>query len=174
MNLSKTTFSLLLLGTLGLGLAPAFAAAAPTPTTGPGMMGAGPTGAGPMGGGPRAMQKGRWLKEAPVPMLMPIVFRHMAELNLSAEQKKALEDWRTHQTAQWQKWRGPMLEHNRALRDALLKGETGEALAPLKAAVDKDHREMLEHGIRQVEFLHHTLTPEQWEKVTTLYAQMGR
>ncbi|MGC8504849.1 MAG: hypothetical protein ACP5MM_08650 [Acidithiobacillus sp.] len=174
MNLSKTTFSLLLLGTLGLGLAPALAAAAPAPATGPGMMGAGPTGAGPMGGGPRAMQKGRWLKEAPVPMLMPIVFRHMAELNLSAEQKKALEDWRTHQVAQGQKWRGSMLEHNRALRDALLKGETGEALAPLKAAVDKDHREMLEHGIRQVEFLHHTLTPEQWEKVTTLYTQMGR
>ncbi len=169
MNLSKTTLSLLLLGTLGLGVTPAFAADAPTPATGPGMMGAGP-----MGGGPRAMQKGRWLKEAPVPILMPIVFRHMAELNLSAEQKKALEDWRTNHVAQWKKWRGPMLEHNRALRDALLKGETGAALAPLKAAVDKDHREMLEHGIRQVEFLHHTLTPEQWEKVTTLYTQLGR
>lgn len=169
MNLSKTTLSLLLLGTLGLGVTPAFAAAAPTPATGPGMMGAGP-----MGGGPRAMQKGRWLKEAPVPILMPVVFRHMAELNLSAEQKKALEDWRTNHVAQWKKWQGPMLEHNRALRDALLKGETGAALAPLKAAVDKDHREMLEHGIRQVEFLHHTLTPEQWEKVTALYTQMGR
>ena len=169
MNLSKTTLSLLLLGTLGLGVTPAFAADAPTPTAGPGMMGAGP-----MGGGPRAMQKGRWLKEAPVPVLMPIVFRHMAELNLSAEQKKALGDWRTNHVAQWKKWRGPMLEHNRALRDALLKGETGAALAPLKAAVDKDHREMLEHGIRQVEFLHHTLTPEQWEKVTALYTQMGR
>ncbi|MHB1531250.1 hypothetical protein [Acidithiobacillus sp.] len=174
MNLSKTTLSLLLLGTLGLGLTPAFAADAPTPAMGSGMMGAGPMGAGPMGAGHRAMEKGRWMKEAPVPMLMPIVFRHMAELNLSAEQKKALEDWRTSHMAQWHKWRSSMLEHNRALRDALLKGETGAALAPLKAAVDKDHREMLEHGIRQVEFLHHTLTPAQWEKVTTLYTHLGK
>jgi Spy/CpxP family protein refolding chaperone len=117
--------------------------------------------------GPKMMAK------APVPMLMPIVWRHAVELQLTPSQEKQLQSWREEQKTQWQSQRTQTENHNRALREALLRGETGSALKPLQEAVVQDHAAMLQRGIAQVEFLHKLLTAEQWQKVTGIYAKMS-
>ncbi len=125
--------------------------------------------------GPRMQGHPRpWMANAPVPMLMPIVWRNAVTLQLTPSQEKQLENWRQQQRSQWQSRRTQVQEHNRALREALLRGETGSALQPLQAAVVRDHEAMLQEGIAQVEFLHQLLTPEQWQKVTGMYAKMSQ
>ena len=117
--------------------------------------------------GPKMMAK------APVPMLMPIVWRHAEELQLTPSQEKQLKTWREEQKSHWQSQRTVMEQHNRALREALLRGESGAALQPLEQAVVQDHEAMLQRGIAQVEFLHKLLNAEQWQKVTGIYAKMS-
>lgn len=126
---------------------------------------------GPMHGGPRA----EWMmKNAPVPMLLPIVWRHAVELKLSPQLETQLETWRKEQKGQWQSQMETMRSHNRALQTALLRGEPDNALKPLETAVLADHQAMLQRGIAQVAFVHKLLNAEQWQKVTAIYAKMEK
>lgn len=118
--------------------------------------------------GPRAAM----MKNAPVPMLMPIVWRHAVELKLTPQQETQLETWRKEQMGQWKGQMENTRAHNQALQSALLHGETGSALKPLEDAVLADHQAMLQRGIAQVGFVHKLLNAEQWQKVTAIYAKM--
>ena len=172
----KHVVSGLMVGTMALAAVPAFAAGAETPPA----MNGGPMGLGMMQGHPcpggwrhGPMRKGGWMRNAPVPMLMPIVWRHAVDLKLTPAQETDLKNWRTQQEKAMPAWRHDMLAHHTALRDALLNGESGSAIVPLQEAVLKDHATMLEHGIQQVNYLHKILTPVQWQKATALYKEMG-
>lgn len=164
-------------GTLMLAAVPAFAAGAETPPAmnggpmGPGMMQGHAYPGEYMNGGP--MRKGSWMRNAPVPMLMPIVWRNAVDLKLTPAQETDLKNWRTRQLKEMSTWRQDMQVNNTALRDALLNGESGSAIVPLREAVLKDHATMLEHGIQQVNYLHKILTPAQWQKATALYKGIG-
>ena len=170
----KHVVSGLMVGTMALAAVPAFAAGAEAPPAmnggpmGPGMMQGHPGGCRP---GP--MRKGGWMRNAPVPMLMPIVWRHAVDLKLTPAQETDLKNWRAQQLKQMPTWRQDMQVHNAALRNALLNGESGSAIVPLREAVLKDHATMLEHGIQQVNYLHKILTPVQWQKATALYKEIG-
>ena len=158
----KTLFSLFTLSALALAPMASMAADMPPPDHAPMQR--------PMHGGPRA----EWMKNAPVPMLMPIVWRHAIELKLTPQQESQLETWRKDQKAQWETKRQTMESHNHALQTALLRGETGSALKPLEDAVLADHQAMLQRGIAQVAFVHKLLNAEQWQKVTAIYAKMEK
>ena len=166
-----------MVGTMALAVVPAFAAGAETPpamqggSMGSGMMQEGHHCPGGWEHGP--MRKGGWMRNAPVPMLMPIVWRHAVDLKLTPAQEKDLKHWRTQMEKAMPTRHHEMLVHNTALRDALLNGESGSAIVPLQEAVLKDHATMLEHGIQQVNYLHKILTPVQWQKATELYKKMG-
>ena len=168
----KQVVSGLMVGMTALAAVPAFAAVAETPP----VMNGGPMGPGMMQGHPcpggwrhGPMRKGGWMRNAPVPMLMPIVWRHAVDLKLTPAQETDLKNWRAQQLKEMPTWRQNMQVHNAALRDALLNGESGSAIVPLREAVLKDHATMLEHGIQQARYLHKILTPAQWHQVTTLY-----
>ena len=172
----KQVVSGLMVGMTALAAVPAFAAVKETPP----VMNGGPMGPGMMQGHPcpggwrhGPMRKGGWMRNAPVPMLMPIVWRHAVDLKLTPAQETDLKNWRTQQEKAMPAWRHDMLAHHTALRDALLNGESGSAIVPLQEAVLKDHATMLEHGIQQVNYLHKILTPVQWQKATALYKEMG-
>ena len=172
----KHVVSGLMVGTMALAAVPAFAAVAETPP----VMNGGPMGPGMMQGHPcpggwrhGPMRKGGWMRNAPVPMLMPVVWRHAVDLKLTPAQETDLKNWRARQLKEMPTWRQDMQVHNAALRDALLNGESGSAIAPLQEAVLKDHATMLEHGIQQVNYLHKILTPVQWQKATALYKEIG-
>jgi len=171
MKIFPTALGLLATGFL-LGAPAAFAADTGTM--------AGDTPAAPMGGhgpmhgmhppmGPMAR-----MANAPVPMLLPIVVRHAVELKLTPTQDQELQSWRKaaeeKMRGRWAEWRA----HNLALRKALLDNAPASTRKPLEAQVLKDHAEMLQEGIAQVEFVHKLLTPEQWQKVISLYAQMEK
>ncbi len=146
-----------------------------TTANGPAHMGTGPmAGHGPMHGmhphwGPMAR-----MANAPVPMLLPIAWKHAVELKLTPAQDQELQNWRkaAEQTmrGRWSQWR----EHNLALRKALLDNAPAATIKPLEDQVLKDHAEMLQEGIAQVEFVHKLLTPAQWQQVTKLYADMEK
>ncbi|MEY2334517.1 hypothetical protein [Acidithiobacillus ferrianus] len=160
-----------LVGTMMLAVAPAFAAGAEAPpalhggSMGSGMM---PGHPGPGGWHHCLMRKGGW-RNAPVPMLMPMVWRHAVDLKLTPAQETDLQNWRARQKKAMSAWRHHLQAHNTALRDALLRGAPGNTIAPLRKAVLKDHATMLEHGIQQARYLHKILTPAQWHQITTLY-----
>lgn len=138
----KHVVSGLMVGTMALAAVPAFAAVAETPP----VMNGGPMGPGMMQGHPcpggwrhGPMRKGGWMRNAPVPMLMPIVWRHAVDLKLTPAQETDLKNWRAQQLKEMPTWRQNMQVHNAALRDALLNGESGSAIVPLREAVLKDH-----------------------------------
>ncbi|WP_291511620.1 Spy/CpxP family protein refolding chaperone [Acidithiobacillus sp.] len=138
-------------------------------------MGAGPmAGHGPMQGMGPHMGPMAKMANAPVPMLLPIVWRHAVELKLTPAQDKELQNWRKEaeekMRGRWPEWRA----HNLALRKALLDNAPAATLKPLEDQVLKDHAEMLQEGIAQVEFVHKLLTPEQWQRVTQIYADMEK
>ncbi len=112
------------------------------------------------------------MANAPVPMLMPIVWRHAVALKLTPTQESRLRQWRgEHMKVMHSHWE-QMQKDSKALRKALLGGESGRAITPLETAVLKDHAGMLQHAIGQVEFLHHLLTPAQWTETTRIYTHM--
>ncbi len=163
----------MMIASMGLAAIPAFADGAyatPSHPMGPGkMMHCRP---GPWRHGPMC---GAWMKRMlPVPMLMPIVRHRAIELRLTPAQESNLENWRNTHRKDFHAWRHDMMLHNQALRDALLRGESGSALAPQKAAVVKDHERMLDRGIQQVHYLHKLLTPVQWGKVVRIYQHMSK
>ena len=160
----KTILSMVTLSTMLIAPIASMAADMPPPPLAHGPM------PGPMPAGPRA----EWMKNAPVPMLMPIVWRHAIELKLTPQQESQLETWRKEQKGLWQAQMEAMRSHNRALQSALLRGATGSALQPLEDAVLADHQAMLKRGIAQVAFVHKLLNAEQWQKVTAIYAKMEK
>lgn len=173
MSKIKQVVSGLVIAAFTVAVVPAFAVAAPMNGNGwmrPGMMHGHP---GPGGWRHGPMMNGGWMQNAPVPMLMPIVWRHAVDLKLTPAQDTDLINWRNTQHKHFPMWRRKMLANNRALRDALLQGASSATIAPLKAAILKDHNRMLEHGIQQVTYLHKILAPVQWQKVTRMYQAMG-
>ncbi len=174
--MSKLKFAVsgLMMAAFGLATVPAFAENTPPPS----MVGHGPMEDGMMPGGhpghwQHGPMRGPWMQNMPVPMLMPIVWRHAIDLKLTPAQESDLKNWRSTQRKDFPTWRQNMMTHNKALREALLNGESGAALAPLKAAVVKDHEMMLDRGIQQVQYLHKILTPLQWQKVVKMAQDMG-
>lgn len=105
----------------------------------------------------------RMMENAPIPMLMPIVLRNAMRLELTPTQDADITAMLHKQRQQFPVWHQAMMSHNKALRTALLNGESGKELIPLKKAVIQDRRMMLNKGIRQVEYLHKILTPIQWQ-----------
>lgn len=173
MSTVKQVISGLVITAFAVAAVPVFAAEAPmngNGPMGPGMMQGHP---GPQGWGHGPMHKGGWMQNAPVPMLMPIVWRHAVDLKLTPAQETDLKNWRTAQQKDFPTWRHNMQAHNTALRSALLNGASDATIAPLKAAVLKDHDRMLDRGIQQVTYLHKILTPVQWQQVTKMYQDMG-
>ncbi|WP_414040672.1 Spy/CpxP family protein refolding chaperone [Acidithiobacillus sp. M4-SHS-6] len=174
MSKLKYAVSGLMIAALSMATVPAFAEDAPPPP----MAGYGPMKGGMMQGchpgywrqGP---MRGPWMQNMPVPMLMPIVWRNAIDLKLTPAQESDLKNWRNTQRKDFPAWRQGMLAHNKALRQALLNGESGAALAPLKAAVLKDHEMMLDRGIQQVQYLHKILTPVQWQEVVKMAQDKG-
>lgn len=173
MSKLKYAVSGLMIAAFGMAALPAFAEDAPPPP----MAGHGPMEPGMMHGhhGPwqHGPMRGPWMQNMPVPMLMPIVWRHAIDLKLTPAQESDLKNWRNTQRKDFPAWRQGMMAHNKALRDALLNGESGAALAPLKAAVVKDHEMMLDRGIEQVQYLHKILTPVQWQTVVKMAEHKG-
>ncbi len=167
MSKLKYAVSGLMIAAFGMAALPAFAEDAPPPPMEPGMMHGHH---GPWQHGPR---RGPWMQNMPVPMLMPIVWHHAIDLKLTPAQESDLKNWRNTQRKDFPAWRQGMMAHNKALRDALLNGESGAALAPLKAAVVKDHEMMLDRGIAQVQYLHKILTPVQWQTVVKMAEHQG-
>lgn len=126
---------------------------------------------GPMMGGHKAwMHKNmqRIMADAPVPMLMPVVLHHAVQLKLTPTQDEAIQKMLRTQHKNFPVWRRTMVQNNKALREAILNGETGQALLPLKKAVIQDQRSMLNHGIQQTEYLHKLLTPVQWAEAVKM------
>ena len=153
-----------------LALGPAAVLAAP----GPHGMGAGMpmAGTGCHAWGPGAHW--RMMANAPVPMLLPIVWRHAIPLKLAPSQESRLRQWRSeHMKTMHIRWE-QMHQDSTALRKALLKGESDSAIKPLETAVLKDHAGMLKLAIGQVDFLHHLLTPAQWTETTRIYTRMEK
>ncbi|MBU2737811.1 Spy/CpxP family protein refolding chaperone [Acidithiobacillus concretivorus] len=173
MSKLKYAVSGLLIAAFGMAALPAFAEDVPPPP----MAGHGPKGPEMMHGhhGPwqHGPMRGPWMQNMPVPMLMPIVWHHAIDLKLTPAQESDLKNWRNTQRKGFPAWRQGMMTHNKALRDALLNGESGAALAPLKAAVVKDHEMMLDRGIEQVQYLHKILTPVQWQTVVKMAEHKG-
>lgn len=122
---------------------------------------------GPVLQGPMRMHS-PWISNRPVPLLMPIVLSHAVTLDLTPKQDNALKTWMGKQHQAFPAWIHSMRHNNQALRKALLQGEFGATIAPLKQAVIQDGKKRLDQGIAQVHFLHKILTPVQWQKVVKI------
>ncbi|PKY10971.1 hypothetical protein B1757_06565 [Acidithiobacillus marinus] len=174
MSKLKYVVSGLMMTVLGVATVSAFAEdALPQPMAGHGPMEGGMVPGGHSGHWQHGSMRRAWMQNMPVPMLMPIVWRHAIDLKLTPAQESDLKNWRTTQRKDFPTWRQDVMAHNKALREALLHGESGAALTPLKAAVVKDHEMMLDRGIQQVQYLHKILTPVQWQQVVKMTQDMG-
>lgn len=114
------------------------------------------------------MQQHRMMQNAPVPMLMPVVIHHAIALKLTPEQDTKLMNKIKDMRQKFPEWHKSMMSDNKALRQALLSGESANTVKPLQENVDHDHNRMLAAGVEQVEFLHQLLTPTQWKMAVHL------
>lgn len=105
----------------------------------------------------------RMMKNAPVPVLVPILLHNQNQLGLTPAQKAKLHHSLMQNRQNFPAWRKAAMARNKALREALLNGQSGAALKPLEAAVIQDQERMLERGVRQTEFIRQLLTPTQWQ-----------
>lgn len=102
----------------------------------------------------------------PIVELMPLTLRYEADLKLTAQQVKALADFRKANMPQRLNGQKQLLALRGQLRTAMLAGQpTGELMRQI-TQVELAHMQARE---RCVQFMRQTLTPEQYTQLTRLY-----
>lgn len=107
----------------------------------------------------------------PMPNLMMIVQRHGGELNLSADQARALARWQETQRGILHDKLREMLDLEQAIESAALGGGNK---AELMALVNRSlalQRDIASTKIDCRDYVARTLHPEQYEKLLVLYRQ---
>lgn len=110
----------------------------------------------------------RMMQNAPVPVLIPVLMHNQNKIGLTPAQKMKLRGSIMHNRQEFPAWRKTMMANNKALREALLNGQSGQSLKPMEAAVIRDQAKMLQRGVKQAEFIHQILTPKQWQILVKL------
>lgn len=107
-------------------------------------------------------------KMAPIPPLMPVIFRYRSELNITA--------------AQWEKLKLSLkgneammlsaMSTDRTLHEDILNGVNGAPLAAAKVAVQQSQANLLNHSVKADLAIRSILTPSQMAKLVSLYRQL--
>ncbi len=105
----------------------------------------------------------------PVVELMPIVVRHEAALNLSAEQIAAFETFRKENMPTRIKVQKEILDKRAALRLAILDGLPGQERDALMAEIADAELRHMQGRDRCAEFMRKELTEAQYAEVVRLY-----
>lgn len=110
----------------------------------------------------------------PVVELMPIVVRHEAALNLSAEQIAAFEAFRKENMPVRIKVQQEILDKRAALRLAILDGLPGAERDALMAEIADAELRHFQGRSRCADFMRETLTEAQFAEVKRLYLEALR
>lgn len=110
-----------------------------------------------------------FLRVSPMPKLMAIVLMHNKELNLSGEQKKALENWRLKNMNHWAMLFDQVLTTEKQItQDALGMKDAKLLMAEFDRMADK-RREMAQMSLACRDNMKKVLNAEQWETLLTLF-----
>lgn len=105
----------------------------------------------------------------PVVELMPLTIKHEADLKLSAEQIKALEDYRKQAAPGRMAVQKKIIELRGQLRMAILDKRPAAERAALMGEIADAEVEHFKGRDRCVEFMRRTLDAGQYQQLVTLY-----
>lgn len=120
-------------------------------------------------GGNKKNEIQSFLLASPMPKLMAIILMHGSELGLSAEQNKALEQWRLKNMNHWAMLFDNVLNTERRLTsDALAMQDSSQLLADFKDVLAKKE-EMATMSLACRDNMRKVLDDQQWNHVIKLF-----
>jgi hypothetical protein len=113
-----------------------------------------------------------FLRISPFPKYMLIVLMHGPSLALNAEQEKALEAWRTEHMNPWSIMFEQVLQSEKAITEASLKGATAQELIPEYQKIFDTRKRMTTMSAQCADNMKKVLTKEQWQKMVSIYRKL--
>ena len=111
---------------------------------------------------------------SPMPNLMKVVKKHADRLNLSEEQDKALADWRARHHEPMHARAAQVAEMEKALNEAAMAGRPKAELMVMNARILNVRDQIVSTKTDCRDNLRRVLTPEQYHRVLSIYADMHK
>lgn len=108
-----------------------------------------------------------FLRVSPMPKFMAVILMHSAELKLTPEQHKALENWRLKNMNHWASLFDQVLTEEKAItEDSLMMKSSDELMKRFEDVIEK-RREMAQMSLACRDNMRKVLSEQQWQQVVT-------
>ncbi len=107
----------------------------------------------------------------PIPMLMPVLVKKAAQLELTEEQIAAFAKWRSENMAPAMKASMAIKNGLQSIRKATLDGSSIEKIETMLAQVAQARADLADRTLRCHAYARRILSNNQWKKVIDLYGK---